>query len=60
MHRGLPEGNIKLVLILTMPWALPTIGPGLHESPLNPASPILSFTIHLWSTFSPRILYECI
>ena len=47
MHRGLPEGNIKLVLILTMPWALPTIGPGLHESPLNPASPIPSFTIHL-------------
>jgi len=32
MHRGLPEGNTKLVLILTRPWALPTIGPGLHGS----------------------------
>ena len=40
MHRGLPEGNTKLVLILARPWALPTIGPGLHEFPLNPSSPI--------------------
>ena len=26
MHRGLPEGNTKLVLILVRPWALPTLG----------------------------------
>ena len=32
MHRDLPEGNTKLVLILARPWALPTIGPGLHGS----------------------------
>ena len=30
MHRGLPEGNTKLVLIFVRPWALPTIGPGLR------------------------------
>ena len=60
MHRGLPEGNTKLVLILARPWALPTIGPGLHEFLLNPASPILGFMIHSWTMFSPRVLYECI
>ena len=38
MHRSLPEGNIKLVLILSRSWALPTIGPGLHEFLPNPAS----------------------
>ena len=38
MHRSLPEGNIKLVLILSRPWALPTIGPGLHGFLPNPAS----------------------
>ena len=47
MHRGLSEGNTKLVLILARPWALPTIGPGLHEYPLNPSSLIRGFTIHL-------------
>ena len=26
MHRGLPEGNTKLVLKLSRPWALPTLG----------------------------------
>ena len=26
MHRGLPGGNAKLVLILPRPWALPTLG----------------------------------
>jgi len=26
MHRGLPEGNTKLVLILARPWALLTLG----------------------------------
>ena len=40
MHRGLPQVNTKLVLILTRPWALPTIGPGLHEFPLNLSAPI--------------------
>ena len=25
MHRGLPEGNTKLVLIRLRPWALPTL-----------------------------------
>ena len=33
MHRGLPEGNTKLVLIFVRPWALPTIGPGLPRIP---------------------------
>ena len=33
MHRGLPEGNTKLVVILARPWALPTIGPGLPRIP---------------------------
>ena len=33
MHRGLPEGNTKLVFILARPWALPTIGPGLLRIP---------------------------
>jgi len=46
MHRGLPEGNTKLVLILVRPWALPTIGPGLHEFPLNLSAPIRGFAIH--------------
>ena len=26
MHRGLPEGNTKLVLIFSRPWALSTLG----------------------------------
>ena len=26
MHRGLPEGNTKSVLMLSRPWALPTLG----------------------------------
>ena len=26
MHRGLPGGNTKLVLILLRPWALPPLG----------------------------------
>ena len=37
MHRGLPKGNTKLVLILVRPWALPTIGPGLPEFLPGPA-----------------------
>ena len=40
MHRGLPEGNTKLVLILARLWALPTIGSGLHEFLPDPTSPI--------------------
>ena len=46
MHRALPEGNTKLVLILARPWALPTNGPGLHEFPLNLSAPIRGFAIH--------------
>ena len=33
MHRGLPGINTESVLVLARPWALPTIGPGLHEFP---------------------------
>jgi len=59
MHRGLPEGNTKLVLILAMPWALPTIGPGLHEFLLDLSAPILGFTIHSQTTFSLQVLHVC-
>ena len=59
MHRGLPEGNTKLVLILTWPWALPTIGPGHHEFLLDLSAPILGFTIHSQTTFSLQVLYVC-
>ena len=50
MHRGLLEGNTKLVLILSRPWALPTIGPGLHEFLLNPASLALGLHGYAYST----------
>ena len=50
MHRGLPEGNTRLVLILVRPWALPTVGPGLHEFLLNPASLALGLHGYACST----------
>ena len=50
MHLGLPESNTKLVLILVRPWALPTIGPGLHEFLLNPASLALGLHGYACST----------
>ena len=46
MPWDLPEGNTKLVLILARPWALPTIGSGLHEFLLDLSAPILGFMIH--------------
>ena len=52
MHRGLPEGNTKSVLKLSRPWALPTIGPGLHEFLLNPASLALGLHGYACSTFT--------
>ena len=55
MHRGLPEGNTKLVLILARHWALPTIGPGLR---LLPRVLLFSGDVHrtpsCGSTSTPR------
>ena len=59
MHQSLPEGNTKLVLILSRPWALPTIGPGLHGFLPNPPSdPGLHdpFVDDVLTT----VLYECV
>ena len=55
MHRGLSEGNTKLVLILARPWALPTIGPGLHGFLPNPGlhDPFVDNVL-------TTVLYECI
>ena len=46
MHRGLPESNTKLVLILFLALGPSDLGPGLHEFLPNPASPVLDFMIH--------------
>ena len=44
MHRGLPGGNTKLVLILLRPWALPTLGRVFTNSFLGLPHYLLSFT----------------